>query len=1010
MKKVLIILLVFIGIVIGAMAALPIIFKDDIKAEIGKGIASSLDADVYFNPENFSISLFSNFPSATVAMDEFGIVGRNEFEGEVLLAVDRFELELNLYHLFFEKDMKIDGINLRRPTILIKVLENGKANYDIYIDNDSTEVVESKESEGFALTIENWEIEDGDFIYEDLSIPYLMELKGVNHQGSGNLNAAVFDMETTTSIDDVLINYDGVDYLSNKQANLDMVLNMDLDNMRFTFKDNELKVNEFVVNVDGFFGMPEEGFDMDLNFSSPQSDFKHLLSIVPGMYKNDFESIETAGSLQFSGNVQGRYNEQSMPSLQLDLKVADAMFHYPDLPDAIEDIAIDVSISNGNGDPQNTTIDLRKFNLVFDGNPISATAAIEGISPAQVDMAIVAELNLANLNKSFPMEGLDMNGDYSINVVAKGIYDSLKHKFPNIDASMKLQDGYFKYDDYPIPMEKVNLMAKVENKEGSMSSTIVNLEKFDMLVDGEALSGNLLLKDLENYQWDTHINGRIDLEKIGKIMHLDSMQLKGIIAAKFDSKGRYQDIESENYQLIQTSGTMDITDLYFASHDLPQGFTIHNATTTFNPESIEVKSFSGMIGKSDMQLSGQLTNYLSYVLSDESTISGQFDYKGKKFDVNEWMVEETDDGESTTSTESYETELVAIPTNIDFKLSSTIDQVDYDNMVLKNVRGDIYIREGKVVLDNVNFNSLGGSFAMNGAYDTSNPDDPSFDFNLGMKNVSIQESYSTFNTIQSFAPIAQFLDGNFSTNFKINGKLGQDMMPVMSSVSGSGLVNVVEAILQENKFTGGISNLTNLDINKAKVAIKDLLVETEIVDGKFNVKPFNLNMGGYDTKISGNTSLDGAIDYDLEMNVPAGQHGQKFNSLVNSLSGTESDENSTNDVTLPLKLTQTFADPKFTLGQIVDKGQLKDAAKNKVIEQLKDNKSNLIKNEKVAEAIDDKAIEDTKAAVAAKQDSIKQVIAKQQKLKEDSLKKVAEDAKNKAGEKIKGILKFKKNN
>ena len=80
-------------------------------------------------------------------------------------------------------------------------------------------------------------------------------------------------------------------------------------------------------------------------------------------------------------------------------------------------------------------------------------------------------------------------------------------------------------------------------------------------------------------------------------------------------------------------------------------------------------------------------------------------------------------------------------------------------MNLKNVKGNVLIKEGMVILDKVNFNTLGGAFAVNGTYDTRNLDRPTFDFDLDIENVSIKQSYMTFNTVKAFAPIAQFVNG-----------------------------------------------------------------------------------------------------------------------------------------------------------------------------------------------------------------------------------------------------------
>ena len=942
-------------------------------------------------------------------MEELGIIGRDEFAEDVLLAVEKFELEVNLRHLLFGDNIRISGITLTHPNILIKVLENGKANYDIAVESEEVEQDTTAAPSNMAIRIDHWEIIDGKLTYDDQSIPYVMKLEGLNHLGSGDFTLDVLDLDTQTSVERADIQFDGIDYLTNKKVDLSMVLNMDLPAMKFTFKDNTLKVNDFAMNFDGSFSMPETGYTMDIAFASAENDFKNLLSLVPGVFTEGFEDIKTKGSLAFNGKVNGVYNDQQMPAFNLNLKVDDAMFQYPDLPKAVKDISIDLVLDNKDGVIDNTLIDIKKFNMDFGGNPVKAVARIEGLSRSKINAEVLASLDLAALNTTFPVEGLDMKGMYNLELKANGIYDSLQGKFPSVAADMSLKQGYFKYAEYPIPLENVNFVSSVKNEDGSMAGTLIEVKQLGMLLDGEEFTGDLTLRDLENYQWDAHINGKLNLEKLTKIFPLDSMQVAGLIEANIASKGKMSDLEAERYDKISTSGTLNVRDFVFVSAaDFPQGMKIDQATTVFDPEKIKLNSFKGKIGKSDMQLTGNISNYMNYLFKEGESIKGKMDFKSNKFDVNEWMVTE---GEVTEDTATYETEIVEIPKNIDFQLSASIGEVDYDNMTLKNVKGNVLIKGGRVMLDKVNFNTLGGAFVVNGSYDTRDLDRPTFDFDLDMKNISIKESYMTFNTVKAFAPIAQFVNGNFSTNFALNGQLGKDMMPKLGTITGSGLVNVVEAVLEKNKITTGIASLTNLDKVGTNVAIKDLLLQTEIKDGKLNVKPYTVKLGDFNTLISGSTGLDGTIDYTLEMDIPAGSYGAKFNSLVSSVTG---GGNTSQNIKLPIKMTQSFTDPKFVLGNAFSKENLKDqvksAAKDKLLQGVADNKGKVIKDPAVSKLVDSSAVVDTKAQLKAREDSVKKVLAEQAKAKEDSLKRLADQTKKKAEDKIKNLLKFGKKN
>ncbi len=238
-------------------------------------------------------------------------------------------------------------------------MKDGRANYDITYPSTDTAQAAPDTSKKFSFGIDHWEIVNGKVTYDDKSLPYLLEMKGLNHSGSGDFTQDVFDLRTHTTVDTVTTSYDGVEYLTNKRAELDAVISISEDYSKFTFKDNLTKVNDFAMSMNGWVKMNEKDYDMDLTFSSPENSFKSLLSLVPGMYTKDFSNIKTDGDLKFSGAAKGKYSDTQMPAFNLALQVNDAMFKYPDLPTAVNNINMDLLIDNKDGVIENTVVDLR---------------------------------------------------------------------------------------------------------------------------------------------------------------------------------------------------------------------------------------------------------------------------------------------------------------------------------------------------------------------------------------------------------------------------------------------------------------------------------------------------------------------------------------------------------------------------------------------------------------------------------------------------------------------------
>ena len=977
MKKALIIVGLVLAVLLAAAFILPIVFKDDIKAAIDKEIAKSVNADVVFDADKFSLTLFRNFPNITAEMRDFGVINREPFAGEVLFAAERFEVEVNLGDILFGDQMSLKGITIVRPLINVIVLEDGRANYDIAMPSTDT-VATAEEGGDFSFGIDHWEIVEGNVVYDDRATPILAKIKNLNHTGSGDFTQSMFDLKTKTAIDTLTVAYGGDEYLTNKRAEVDMTIAISEEYTKYTFKENTVKLNDFAMSFDGWFKMNENDYGMDLTFSSPENTFKSLLSLVPGMYTESFASIETSGDLAFNGFAKGTYSETQYPAFQVGLNVNNAMFKYPDLPTAINNINLDMLVDNKDGVLDNTVIDVKKFHMDFGNNPIDARALISKMYPTTVDANVTANLNLAELSSMFPVEGLDMKGNYALNLTAKGVYDSLKNTIPAIDAAMSLANGYIKSSEFPLPLEDLKFSSTVKNSSGKMAETFIAVNNFSMTMDGEKFSADLLLQNLDDYTWDVKAKGGMDLEKITKVFPVEGMTLAGKVKADIQTKGKMSDLDAERYERLPTSGTASLAGFKYTSTDLPYDVTMSKAQLVFDPKKVELSQVTGTIGKSDFEVNGSISNYIGYVFGKNELLKGTMNLNSTLLDLNEFM-EETDAAPAAEDTASYG--VIPVPENIDFLLRSNVKTVKMMDYTMTNASGDVIVKDGIANLSGLKFNMLGGAFVVDGSYNTKDIAHPKYDLGLKIDNMSMAQAATSFSIVKSFAPVAGLMNGNFSTDFKLSGELLETMMPNLKTVSGDGLLKIAQATLKDSKLISGITSLTKLD-NTSEVTMKDVLMSATIKDGRLSVKPFDVKFGNYKTTVAGSGGVDGSLDYRLKMDVPAGQLGSQFNSFI---SGGKSDPNATVPVTIGLGGNFLNPSPKLLMDD--QKAQVKDAATSAVKEETKKQADKIIGDLLGKPKADTTKTDSTKTAT-----------------------KPADQLKKEATDKIQNLLKKRKNN
>src|SRR5699024_8235492 len=119
----------------------------------------------------------------------------------------------------------------------IKINKEGVANYDIAKESEEPEGKEDEDN-GLSLDVQHYEINDSRVNYLDYKSKMFLRVFHLNHQGTGDFSAATSTLHTKT---DALVSFamDSTSYLNKNSLKLDADIEMDLDNMRFTFKDNK---------------------------------------------------------------------------------------------------------------------------------------------------------------------------------------------------------------------------------------------------------------------------------------------------------------------------------------------------------------------------------------------------------------------------------------------------------------------------------------------------------------------------------------------------------------------------------------------------------------------------------------------------------------------------------------------------------------------------------------------------------------------------------------------------
>ncbi|MBQ2367128.1 MAG: AsmA family protein [Bacteroidaceae bacterium] len=450
MKKAFKITGIAIVAIIVLLMVLPMAFKGKIETIVKQEGNKLLNAQ--FDFDNLDISLLSNFPQASITLEDFWLKGIGDFENDTLLQAGELTAAVNLMSLFGDGGYEISKIIIDDTKAKAIVLEDGRPNWDVMkVDSTATETVEESDSTSspFRIQLKKLNIDNLTLIYDDRQAGMYAEVIDLDASCSGDLGSERTTIKLDSETPSVTFRMGGVPFLSKASIGAEMDIDADLAANKFTLKENTLSLNAIRATIDGWVALTESGIDMDIKLNSNEISFKEILSLIPAIYAKDFDGLKTSGEATLSAYAKGSMvGDSIMPEFDVNLNVKNAMFRYPSLPAGVDNINIAASVKNPGGSIDATTIKVNPFNLTLAGNPFSMTADVKTpVSDLDFSVTAKGKLDLGKIKDVYPIEDMQLNGlvdaDMSLNgrmsYIQKELYDRMQAS-GNINLSnMKLQ-------------------------------------------------------------------------------------------------------------------------------------------------------------------------------------------------------------------------------------------------------------------------------------------------------------------------------------------------------------------------------------------------------------------------------------------------------------------------------------------------------------------------------------------------------------------------------------------
>ncbi|MEP7376650.1 MAG: AsmA-like C-terminal region-containing protein [Chitinophagaceae bacterium] len=973
---------------------LPYLLPDTISEKIKKLVNKSIDGEVNFSKAR--LSFFNHFPALTLTLDEFTMKGAKPFQEDTLLSASEVAFGIDIFSLI-RGNINVDQFFITEGGINVFVNEKGEANYNVYKFTGESTGSSSGGDTTAALKIESIVIEKSNLVYDDRSSDILVNAKGLNYSGKGDLSRAIFDLSSHIEIDSFDFYYDQQPYVLKKKVRADLITSVNTNSLALKFEKNKLRINRLPVEFTGKFDFLSKGYDMDFRLKSNDADLYEVFTVLPPSCLGWLKKTKIKGDANIIASLSGKYiaGTETMPDLQLDMKVRkgyiayekagvplsnlyidiksempglntdslslsidsiffnvendhfhsvlrmkgydapqvftrtsavldlqrldqalgiqtcdlkgklelqlsangqytkgqnsnrirrdivvtsipsfslkaslqNGFFRYASLPQPVQQVSFNLNADCPDNNYRHIGASIENIDIKALNNYIKGFIRLKNADNFPVDADLDAIIRLSDIQQFYPLDSMEINGNLMVKLKSRGNYQPAKKIFPKTEALLKVENASLRTTYYPAPIEKIGIDASVQNKEGTLYDLSIDVKPISFEFEGKPFMMKADFRNFDNIQYDIVSKGTIDLGKIYRVFSQDGWNVKGKIETDLSLKGNQADAAARRFSNLNNSGILKVNGLIINSDLYPLPFLIDRGVFRFRQDQMRFEEFRARYGTSTLKMNGEVFNVFNYVAGN-GPLRGDIRLSADRILLDELMAYQSDSSSARPdSLTAGSSGVIMVPGDLDLKLTADIKNVDYNKLLIKNVKGNVTVSNGEIQMKETGFTLADAVTVMDATYKCLSPARALFTYHVTMNDFDVKKMYEQVELFRQLAPAAAKAQGVISLDYNLEGKLDGDMYPIMPSLKGGGALSLKKVKMKGFRLFSAMSKETGKseinDPDLSKINFKTTIKNNVVTLDKTRIK-----VAGFRIRLQGQTSFDGKIKLKCRLGLP----------------------------------------------------------------------------------------------------------------------------------------------
>ena len=551
-KYIISILALIILLVFGVLFSVIKLYDKEIKDIALKQINNQLISPMII--QNIELSAFNYFPAISLQFSNLLIKDPLANNDTLLFAKNAF-LNFDAYDLINKKYI-VRKLVLKNGSLAAKVSSDGKENFDVFISKDKSE------NNNFKFSLEQLTLKDFSVNYQNIPLSQQYDFTISDSKLKGQFSNQEYDLNILSSMSVNKFDLEGVNYISSKNANTEIILQVKNDPFSLVIKKGKLKIADMNFFLEGDYKSSKKD-RINLNIKGNQIQISEIFSILPLDYASIKTKYSSEGIFNFDGNLNGEMNNKQPLSFFVNFNAENAT-----LKDKLNNIQLEKIDLSGTFNNKEQNLKIINFSALMNDKIMRGNLEIDNFKTPTYFLNIEGLFDLNKIPFFTTLKDFSLDGETAIEMETKITTKNDKLFFENLDGKIVSKKINIEYLPLKTQLELNDFEADIskKNMDITVQNSFFNEDEFSM---------NLNFMD-----WNKWFQADSKKIKCNYDLKLDKFHLDDFLEI-FDSK----DSSKTDYQ-IDLEGAIAANELYY---DNLKFFNISSKRLKIN-KSIEIKN------------------------------------------------------------------------------------------------------------------------------------------------------------------------------------------------------------------------------------------------------------------------------------------------------------------------------------------------------------------------------------------------------------------------------------